>query len=128
MYSGGREELGKTSFLWLLIFKKVIMNYIIVHILSVPKTFSKASFICQVENMIIENMIIIKTSHGHWSRVHGILQARILSGLPFTSPGDLPNSGIETRSPALQANCLLSEPPGKPNNNRNLKIKTKKQP
>ena len=80
----------------------------------------------------IENMIIIKTSHGHWSRVHGILQAGILSGLPFTSPGDLSpgkiETGIETGSPALQANCLLSEPPGKPNNNRNLKIKTKKQP
>ena len=35
-------------------------------------------------------------------------------GLPFTSPGDLPNPGIEPRSPALQANALSSEPPGKP--------------
>ena len=38
------------------------------------------------------------------------------SGLPFPSPGDLPNPGIESRSPALQADSLLSEPPGKPNN------------
>ena len=37
------------------------------------------------------------------------------SGLPFPSPGDLPNPGIEPRSPALQADTLLSEPPGKPN-------------
>jgi len=37
-----------------------------------------------------------------------------LSGLPFPSPGDLPNSGIEPRSPTLQADSLLSEPPGKP--------------
>ena len=37
-----------------------------------------------------------------------------LSGYPFPSPGDLPNPGIEPRSPALQANSLLSEPPGKP--------------
>ena len=36
------------------------------------------------------------------------------SGLPFPSPGDLPNPGIEPRSPALQADSLLSEPPGKP--------------
>ena len=35
------------------------------------------------------------------------------SGLPFPSPGDLPNPGIEPRSPALQADALTSEPPGK---------------
>ena len=35
------------------------------------------------------------------------------SGLPFPSPGDLPNSGIESGSPELQADSLLSEPPGK---------------
>ena len=34
------------------------------------------------------------------------------SGLPFPSPGDLPNPGIEPGSPALQADTLLSEPPG----------------
>ena len=40
------------------------------------------------------------------------------SGLPFPSPGDLPNPGIEPQSPALQADFLLSEPPnviGNPN-------------
>ena len=36
--------------------------------------------------------------------VHGILQARILDWLPFPSPGNLPNPGIETGSPVLQAN------------------------
>ena len=36
------------------------------------------------------------------------------SGLPFPSPGDLPDPGIEPRSPSLQADTLLSEPPGKP--------------
>ena len=35
-------------------------------------------------------------------------------GLPFPSPGDLPDPGIEPRSPALQAEALTSEPPGKP--------------
>ena len=37
------------------------------------------------------------------------------SGLPFPSPGDPPNPGIEPASPALQADSLLSEPPGEPN-------------
>ena len=36
------------------------------------------------------------------------------SGLPFPSAGDLPNPGIEPRSPTLQADALLSGPPGKP--------------
>ena len=35
------------------------------------------------------------------SSVHGIFQARYWSGLPFPSPGDLPNPGIEPGSPAL---------------------------
>ena len=34
--------------------------------------------------------------------------------MPFPSPGDLPNAGIEPGSPALQADALPSEPPGKP--------------
>ena len=34
-------------------------------------------------------------------------------GLPCSSPGDLPNPGIEPGSPALQADSLPSEPPGK---------------
>ena len=35
------------------------------------------------------------------------------SGLPFPSPGDLPDLGIKPGSPALQADALTSEPPGK---------------
>ena len=49
------------------------------------------------------------------SSVHGILQARILEyGLPFPSPGDLPDPGIEPRSPALQVDSYPPKPPGKP--------------
>ena len=40
------------------------------------------------------------------------------SGLPFPSPGDLPDSGIEPRSPTLQPDALISAPPGKPLNTR----------
>ena len=36
------------------------------------------------------------------------------SGLPFSSPGDLPDPGLTPRSPTLQAGAVPSEPPGKP--------------
>ena len=45
------------------------------------------------------------------SSVHGIFQQEYWSGLPFPSLGDLPNPGIESGSPALQTDALLSEPP-----------------
>ena len=46
--------------------------------------------------------------------VYGILQAKILEWVAIPSPEDLPNPGIEPRSPELQADTLPSEPPGKP--------------
>ena len=49
------------------------------------------------------------------SSVHGILQARILEWVAISSSrGDRPNLGIELGSPALPADFLPSEPPGKP--------------
>ena len=44
----------------------------------------------------------------------GFSRQEYWSGLPFPSPGDLPDPGIKPRSPVLQADALLSEPPGKP--------------
>ena len=50
----------------------------------------------------------------------GFSRQEYWSGLPFPSPGDLPNPGIEPKSeikpgsPAFQADALTSEPPGKP--------------
>ena len=49
------------------------------------------------------------------SSVHGILQARFLEWVVFSSPGDLPYRGIQPRSPEWQADSLPSKPPGKPN-------------
>ena len=43
------------------------------------------------------------------SSVHGILRQEYWNGLPFTSPGDLPDPGIKPVSPALQADALPSE-------------------
>ena len=58
---------------------------------------------------------------------HGLQPARLLcpwgfsrqeywSGVPCPPPGDLPNPGIERRSPALQTDSLPAEPPGKSKN------------
>ena len=44
----------------------------------------------------------------------GFSRQEYWNGLPFPSPGDLPDPGIEPRSPTLQADTLPSEPPGKP--------------
>ena len=43
----------------------------------------------------------------------GFSRQEYWSGLPFPSPGDLPDPRIEPGSPALQADSLLSEPPRK---------------
>ena len=48
------------------------------------------------------------------------------SSLPFSSPGDLPDPRIKPRSPALQADSLPSEPPGKSIELRNMLSKTNK--
>ena len=42
----------------------------------------------------------------------GFFRQEYWSGLPFPPPGDLPDPGIEPRSPALEADTLTSEPPG----------------
>ena len=42
------------------------------------------------------------------------------SELPFPCPGDLPNPGIEPRSPALQTDSLLTELQGKPSINKQI--------
>ena len=51
--------------------------------------------------------------------LHGILHARILSGLPFPPPGDLPDPGIEPVSPVaptVAGRFFTTELPGKPKN------------
>ena len=47
------------------------------------------------------------------SQSMGFSRQEYRSGLPFPSPGDLPDPGFEPGSPALQADTLPSEPPGK---------------
>ena len=60
-----------------------------------------------------------------WTEEPGRLQSmgfsrqEYWSGLPFPSPGDLPNPGIEPRSPALEVDSLPTELQGKPFKNKN---------
>ena len=54
------------------------------------------------------------------SPIHGIFQARVLEWVAISSCRDLPNPGIEARSPALQADALPSEPPFKHDLNKIL--------
>ena len=55
-----------------------------------------------------------------WTEAHqapssmGFSRQEYWSGLPFPPSGDLPDPGIEPRSPTLQADAITSEPPGKP--------------
>ena len=61
-----------------------------------------------------------------WTATHqapqsmGFSRQEYWSGSPFPSPGDLPNPGIEPRSPALGADALTSEPPGKPSSSTDI--------
>ena len=52
--------------------------------------------------------------HAHQAPLSmGFSKQEYWNGLPFPSPWDLPDPGIELRSPTLQADALTSEPPGK---------------
>ena len=52
----------------------------------------------------------------------GFSRQEYWSGLPFPSPGDLPDPGIEPGSPALQADSLPTEPWGKPDTNKMIQM------
>ena len=52
----------------------------------------------------------------------GFSRQEYWNGLSFLSPGDLSDPGIKPESPALQADSLLSEPPGKPLYIRSAKL------
>ena len=88
-----------------------------------PEGHSPASpVLCLVAQLCL-TLYNLKDCSSLGSSVHGILQARILvsrqeywSGLPCPPPGDLPNPGIEPRSPTWQVDSLPSESLGKPKN------------
>ena len=68
--------------------------------------------------MKVKSLSCVRLFATPWTVAHkaplsmGFSRQEYWSGLPFPSPGDLPDPGIEHRSPALQADALTSEPPG----------------
>ena len=74
-----------------------------------PVTLRKEKLLSRVQLIVII-----------WTVAHqvfcpwGFSRQQYWSGLPFPSPGDLPNQGTEPRSPTLQADSLPPEPPGTP--------------
>ena len=80
-----------------------LAQYILVSLYNKVKLLSHVGFFAIPWTIIYEASLSI-----------GFSRQEYWSGLPFPSPGDLPDPGIEPRSPALQADTLPSEPPGKP--------------
>ena len=61
-------------------------------------------------------LIVIPGTVAHQAPLSvGFHRPEYWSGLPFPSPGDLPNSGIKLMSPALAGEFFTTEPPKKPN-------------
>ena len=65
---------------------------------------------CDIKHHPLLCLSVKVTQSGLTFQPHGILQARILEWVAFSSPGDLPNPGIKPRLPALQVDSLPSEP------------------
>ena len=90
---------------------------------TVPSVTKSQTQLKWLSTHMCENWSVVSSS----SRSHGLKPAGFLclwgfsrqeywNWLPCPPPGDLPDPGIEPRSPALQADSLPPEPPGKPNN------------
>ena len=66
----------------------------------------------------VKSLSLVQLFATLWTVAHqappsmGFSRQEYWSGLPFPSPGGLPDPGIEPRSPALQAEALTSEPTG----------------
>ena len=74
----------------------------------------------QYQKVKVKSLSHVRLFATLWTVAHqappsmGFSRQEYWSGVPFLSPGDLPDPGIKPRSPALQAGALTSEPPGKP--------------
>ena len=85
---------------------------------ALSKTRGLHSYSPNVENVSHSGMSQLFTTPGTVAcqspSSMGFSRQEYWRGVPFPSPGDLPDPGIKPRSPKVQANALPSEPPGKP--------------
>ena len=116
-------EIYKILILWCKFFYNLNFSYTIAktatwHVCSILEDFSLITVypdVC-VCALSLSHVWLFATP---WTVAHqpplfkGFPRQEYLSGLPFPSPGDLPDPGIEPKPPALQADSLPSEPPGK---------------
>ena len=73
--------------------------------------------LCMHAQLLQSCLILCNSMDGHQAPLSmGFSRQEYSSGLLFPPPGNLPDSGIKLRSPALQVDSLLSQPPGKPKN------------
>ena len=80
--------------------------------------------VCRISRFSHVRLFVTPWTAAHQSPLSmGFSRQEYWSGLPFPSPGDLPDPGIEPVSPALEADALTSEPPGKPRMAYNQQIK-----
>ena len=82
--------------------------------------YNLTTWLIQVKLVKVKSLSRVWLFATPWTVAHqaypsmGFSRQEYQSGLPFPSPGDLPDPGIKPRSPALQADALTSEPSGKP--------------
>ena len=92
-----------------------------VNVIGISNPFSGAFFHCYVVMKVkVKSLGRVQLLVTPWTVAYqaplsmGFSRQEYWSGLPFLSPGDLPDPGIEPRSPTLQTHTLPSEPPRKP--------------
>ena len=70
---------------------------------------------CYITSVVSDSFATLRTAACQAPLSMGFSRPECWSGLPFPSPGDLPNPGVEPMSPALQMDFLaMAELPGKP--------------
>jgi len=102
----------------MLYYKKCcISNLILTHFyFSILQFFEMSLFALESERKKVTLLSCVRLFVTPWTVAYqalpsmGFSRQGYWSGLPFPSPGDLPDPRIETRSPALQTDALPSEP------------------
>ena len=78
-------------------------------------TFTSCSWRSEVKSLSCVRLFMTPWTVAHQTPSSmGFSRQQYWSGLPFPSPGDLPDPGIEPRSLTFQVDALTSKPPGKP--------------
>ena len=111
--------------MWWSIYSKagvVLLPGLVSH--TANKEDSLGVFTCNRGKSKVKSLSRVRLFVTPWTAAHqapqsmGFSRQDYWSGLPFPSRGDLPDSGIKPESPALEADALTSEPPGKLNPNK----------